>query len=457
MKGIENKFPDSTRGLTAAQKYFTKFIQSQSAGGVLLLLCTIVALVFANVPALRDAWDFWNVECGFSIGSFSIDMSVLEWVNDGLMVIFFFTVGMEIKREMLVGQLSSVKKATLPVVAALGGMIFPAVIYALFNCNNPESINGWGIPMATDIAFAIGIISLLGDRVPIGVKVLLTALAIADDLGAIIVLAIFYPTHALNFAALGVAFAIFAVLLIANRLGAQRGYLYIIGGVFMWYFVLASGVHATIAGVLLAIAVPMRSRVSQASFMERSQSLIRDFKEAANGSSLLANDEQQHIIHAMSENMDEMEPLLHKFETNLQPVVNFFIMPVFALANAGVAFDLGAFSGGMPTAALGIFFGLVCGKPMGIFLFSYLAVKLKLSDLPAGTQWKQILAMGVLGGIGFTMSIFIDNLAFRDPTLVDIGKVSILVASMTAALLGLVLMKLVTRRQNDFGQTINKQ
>lgn len=430
--------------MSPAQRYFSKFFRSQSAGGVILLLCTIVALIFANVPSLHSAWDFWETEMGFEFGSFSIKMSFLEWVNDGLMAIFFLTVGLEIKREMTVGQLSSLKKATLPVIAALGGMVAPAIIYTFFNHYDPATSGGWGIPMATDIAFAIGIISLLGNRVPIGIKVLLTALAIADDLGAILVLAIFYPTHALNFTALCIALGIFVVLLLFNKFGLRKSVIYIIGGVFMWYFVLCSGIHATIAGVLLALTIPMRSKINPCDFYQRGEALVKEFEDVSTCEDSL-NNEQQHIIHAMSENMDEVEPMLHKFESKLQGFVTFFIMPVFALANAGVHVDMNTFAAGIPDLAVGIFFGLVCGKPIGIFLFSYLAVKLKLADLPANTKWKQIFAMGVLGGIGFTMSIFIDNLAFNDIALVNIGKVAILVASFTAALIGLLVMHATTR------------
>ncbi|MBQ0024154.1 MAG: Na+/H+ antiporter NhaA [Bacteroidales bacterium] len=440
---------ETTSTLTPAQRYFTKFTQSQLSGGIVLLVCTIIALVFANSPSLSHIWDFWNKECGLFAGRFSMKMSVVEWVNDALMVVFFFTVGLEIKREMTVGQLSTVKKATLPVVAALGGMLFPALIYTVFNASDPVSSNGWGIPMATDIAFAIGILSLLGNRVPIGVKVLLTALAIADDLGAILVLAIFYPTHALDFAALGIALGIFVLLLLMNKAGVRKGFVYVLCGIVMWYFVLCSGIHATIAGVLLALTIPMRSSVSQKAFVERGQALINEFKTSSDGTDLLANDAQQHLIHAMSENMDEMEPLLHKFESNLQPVVNFVIMPLFALANAGVAIDSFSLSGGIPSIAPGIFFGLFCGKPLGIFVFSWLAVKLKLADLPANTCWKQIFAMGILGGIGFTMSIFIDNLAFSDQSFIDMGKVVILISSLVAAVVGLAVMYLFTRNTNQ--------
>lgn len=430
--------------LSPAQRYFSRFFENQSASGIVLLICTVIALIFANVPALSGVCDIWETECGISIGKLAIRMNLLEWVNDGLMVIFFFTVGLEIKREMVSGQLSTLKKASLPVFAALGGMIFPALIFTLFNFGNPESSHGWGVPMATDIAFAIGIISLLGNRVPIGVKVLLTALAIADDLGSIIVLALFYPTHALNFVAFGVAMGIFLLLLLLNKCGERHVGIYIIGGIFLWYFMLVSGIHATIAGVLLAITIPLKSPATQTYVTARTKFLLGKFEEKATQTpDMTMNNDQLHIVHALSESMDSVEPMLQKFETGLQPFVNFFIMPVFALANANVVFNFGGFDG-IPPVALGIFFGLLVGKPIGIFLFSFIAVKSRIADLPENTKWKQILAMGVLGGIGFTMSIFVDNLAFADPDIVNLGKVAILITSMTAAIVGLVLMHITT-------------
>lgn len=435
--------------LTPAQRYFTKFLQNQSSGGIVLLICTVVALLFANIPALSGACAVWQTEMGIHLGSFELKMSLLQWVNDGLMVIFFFSVGMEIKRELVVGQLSSRKKASLPVLAAVGGMLFPALIFTFFNYGNPHTDSGWGVPMATDIAFAIGIISLLGNRVPIGVKVLLTALAIADDLGSIVVLALFYPTHAISFPALGIALAIFAVLLICNKAGVYSTTVYIIGGIIMWFFVLSSGIHATIAGVLLAITIPMKGKVTQPHAIAVISHFLGKFKDKSTETHDLSfNADQQHIVHALSEHLDSMEPMLHKFETKIQSIVNFFIMPLFALANAAVVlhFD-GMGAEGLSPVVHGIFFGLLLGKPLGITLFSLLAVKLKISDLPEGTSWRQIFAMGILGGIGFTMSIFIDNLAFADQTVVNVGKVAILVTSATAALLGLLMMHLVSEKQ----------
>ena len=433
--------------LTWAQKYFTSFFKGESAGGILLLVCTVIALIFANVPALRPVLDIWNVEGGLEFGNFSLRMSVLEWVNDGLMAIFFFTVGLEIKREMTVGQLSSAKKAALPVFAALGGMIFPALIFTIFNHGNPATSHGWGVPMATDIAFAIGILAILGKKAPLGIKVLLTAIAIADDLGSIIVLAIFYPTHAIHFVPLLIGFAIFGVLLLLGKYGVRKVWVTVIGGIFLWYFIYRSGVHATIAGVLLAITVPYKTKVNELAFGERMKYLLDEFKGASDSDvEGLANEDEMHIIHQMSEDLDAIEPLMHKFESNLQPIVNFLIMPLFALANAAVLLHMDFSAPGVTGLSLGIFFGLLCGKPIGIFLFSLLSVKCKVAALPDGVTKPQLLAMGVLAGIGFTMSIFIDNLAFRDPAFVDTGKVAILITSTTAAVLGYVIFNMMSKK-----------
>lgn len=433
--------------LTWAQKYFTNFFKGESAGGILLLICTVIALLFANIPALQPVLGIWDVEGGLEFGNFSLKMSVLEWVNDGLMAIFFFTVGLEIKREMTVGQLSSAKKAALPVFAALGGMIFPAIIFTIFNHGNPATSHGWGVPMATDIAFAIGILAILGKKAPLGIKVLLTAIAIADDLGSIIVLAIFYPTHAIHFVPLLIGLAIFTVLLLLGKFGVRKVWVTVIGGLFLWYFIYRSGVHATIAGVLLAITVPYKTKVNELRFGVRMQYLLNEFKNVSNCEvEGLANEDEMHIIHQMSEDLDAIEPLMHKFESNLQPIVNFMIMPLFALANAAVLLHMDFSAPGVMGLSLGIFFGLLCGKPIGIFLFSLLSVKCKIAALPDGVTKPQLLAMGVLAGIGFTMSIFIDNLAFHDPALVDTGKVAILITSATAAVLGYVIFNLMSKK-----------
>lgn len=429
------------------------FIKSQTSGGVVLLLCTIVALIIANVPAFDHIQQMWHTKAGIHIGSFNIEMSILHWINDGLMAIFFFVVGLEIKREMLVGELSSIKKATLPIFAALGGMLVPAAIYAFFNHGTPTA-NGWGIPMATDIAFAVGVISILGKRCPSPLKIFLLALAIVDDLGAILVLAIFYPSHELSLQFLVLAFIIFLVLLLFNKLKIRTPYIYMLFGLLLWYFVYRSGVHATIAGVLLAITIPSKTTINEVRFYVRIKNLIEKFKEAGNSEiEVLANHRQLVNIHEMNKEVDRINPLMHRFEAALHPLSTFFIIPLFALANAGVMMDGSIISTSpMPPVVFGIFFGLLLGKPIGITLFSLISVKLKLSELPQGILWKQVFAIGLVAGIGFTMSIFVDNLAFSDPISLNLGKATILITSCVSAICGIVAVmlttdKVVSRRQ----------
>lgn len=382
-------------------------LQKESTAGILLLICTMISVALASFPETEWINNIWDKEGSIRIADFSLDMSLRHWVNDALMAIFFFSVGLEIKREMLFGQLTSLKKSSLPVMAAIGGMAVPALIYSIFNAGEADTAGGWGIPMATDIAFAIGIISLLGSRVPANLKIFLTALAIVDDLGAIIVLAVFYPSHALHLGWLIYAGIIMVILFIFNRARLQNRLLYIIPGILMWYFTYRSGIHATIAGVMLASLIPAKC----------------------------------------SEEGRE-DSLMHKFIHGLHPAVNFLIIPLFALANAGVAIDFGIFgSEGIPPVSLGIFFGLLIGKPLGIFLLSFIGVKTGAASLPEGVTWGQVAAMGLLGGIGFTMSIFINSLAFSDPVITDIGKMSILLTSAIAAVTGLFALDMTCRKK----------
>ncbi len=430
-----------------ARNFFNRFLHNESIGGILLLICAIISLVCANVPELNFLHDIWKQDAGISIGSFSLNMKIEHWINDGLMAIFFFVVGLEIKREMLVGELSSFKHAALPIFAAVGGMIVPALIYSLFNGGTP-SANGWGIPMATDIAFAIGILSLLGNRVPVGLKVFLTALAIVDDLGAIIVLAIFYPTHALHFDMLLYAALVAGFLYLLNRNKVRGTLFYIIPGVVLWWLILQSGIHATIAGVILALTIPSKTIINEVRFSVRMKYLLQKFKDVSNSEiEVLANPHQQHIIHQMDNHIEEINPLMHKFESALHPWVTFAIMPIFALANSGVELSGGLMQDSIPPVAIGIFLGLFLGKPIGIFLFSLISVKLKFAELPSGTNWKQVFALGMIAGIGFTMSIFIDSLAFDDQNLVNIGKAAILGTSSIAAILGLLAVSLTCRKK----------
>lgn len=285
---------------------FNSFLHNQTTGGILLLICAIAAVVIATIPGEQTIEKVWGQTATLAVGDFSIGMSVRDWINDGLMAVFFFVVGLEIKREMLVGQLSSIRRSILPIMAALGGMIVPALIFSAFNMNNPEAAHGWGIPMATDIAFAIGILSLLGSRVPVGIKIFLTALAIVDDLGAIIVLAIFYPTHALHFDCLIVVGAILLLLFLCNRARISNKYVYLIPGLFVWYFTYKSGIHATISGVLLAMVIPSKGTINEVRFHTKLQYLLDKFKLASNNKlQILTNPEQQHVLNSMYKEIQE--------------------------------------------------------------------------------------------------------------------------------------------------------
>lgn len=440
-------------GSIAARNFLNAFLHNESVGGIILMLCAVVALLCANIPQLNFLHRIWDTQLGITIGSFSLEMSLAHWINDALMAVFFFVVGLEIKREMMVGELSSLKQASLPIVAAVGGMVVPAIIYSIFNYSDPQSASGWGIPMATDIAFALGVLSLLGKRAPLGLKVFLTALAIVDDLGAIVVLAVFYPTHALHLDMLLYAGGIVLLLYILNRNKANNPLLYIVPGIFLWYFILQSGIHATIAGVILALTIPSKTVINEVRFIVSIRYWLEKFKHVSNSEvEVLANPEQQHIIHQINKNVQNINPLMHKFEAGLHPWVTFFIMPVFALANAGVVLDGGLLSFPVPSVATGIFFGLLLGKPLGIFLFSFAAVKSGIASLPGGTNWKQIFALGIIAGIGFTMSIFIDSLAFSNVELINIGKAAILGTSLVAAVVGCLAVWLTSPKKNSMNK-----
>lgn len=435
-----------------------RFFNSATSGGIILLIFATAAIFCANNPNIAPYYKyFFSREAGLNIdGIFRLSMTIEEWINDGLMTIFFLVVGLEIKREMMVGQLSSMKKATLPLIAAAGGMIFPALIYALFN-QGTDTVNGWGIPMATDIAFAIGVLSILGKRVPIGLKVFLTALAIADDLGSIIVIAFFYPSHSLDFTFLLMAAGVTLFLFIMNRMRVNKSMVYLVPGVLLWYLILKSGIHATISGVILAIMVPARSTINEFDFSNKLSGMADYFRMVSNHEcSVLTNPKQQLTIHAINVMTLKVNPMLHRFESFLSPVTNFFIMPLFAFANAGVVFDTSLFSLQIPPIVPGIFFGLLIGKPIGIFLSSWLAVKLNIAVLPNRATWKQLLSIGVIAGIGFTMAIFVDGLAFLPSGMppeqieqyINLGKAVILVTSICAAVFGLIFMSISTKKKS---------
>ena len=436
--------------------------------GVILLACVVVAMLLANLPATRDIYfHILETDLGISVKTpdghslmFPVGMTVEKFINDILMVVFFFTVGLEIKREIVCGELSSPKKAVMPVIAAFGGVLFPALIFAFIN-KGTAAASGWGIPTATDIAFAVGILAILGDRVPVSLKVFLTALAIADDLIAILVVALFYG-GTINFLFLGIAGAVVIFLIWLNLSGEKRPWLYFIPAIFVWILFYYSGIHATMSGVVMALLIPMRPRVSKAYYLKK-----RGFLEAKLTESEQQQDEdfpdpiQRIILRQLSRNARESIGLSYRLEHALAPWVSFVIMPIFALANAGVRitdpsfFNVFQYSPELGGAGMGIFLGLLLGKPIGITLTSFLAVKTKIGQMPDGANWSKLLAVACLGGIGFTMSIFVDTLSFGDQAeeitmmLRDMGKVAVLMGSLCSGILGSVLIILLSRRQKE--------
>ena len=420
---------------------FQDFAHKQSSGGILLIAAAVVALVWANSPWGESYADLWHTELTVGLGEFSLSKDLTHWINDGLMAVFFLVVGLEIKREVLVGELSSVRGAALPVAAALGGAAVPALIYVAINAGT-EGAAGWGIPMATDIAFALGVLALLGDKVPLGLKVFLTALAIVDDIVAVLVIALFY-TSDISWGALGVGGLFLAALVVANLIGVGRTLVYAVLGVGLWLAFLLSGVHATIAGVLLAFTVPAASFVNPKAFLERSRYVLDRFEKAGEqGENVLANEERQAALHALNRAAYKLEPPLHELEHALHPWVAFAIMPLFALANAGVVVLGGDFAAALlDPVSLGIVTGLVFGKQVGITLFAWLVVKSGVSELPGGITWRHVYGASWLAGIGFTMSLFISDLAFDNGDLVDAAKLGILVASVIAGVVGWTILR----------------
>lgn len=428
------------------------------AGGVVLLVCVGIAMLLANLPLTAEYYHHL-LQTDLSLAVHSPD-GVIDWVyprgmtvekliNDGLMVIFFFSVGLEIKREIISGQLSTLRKAILPVLGAAGGMAAPALIYLLFN-HGGVAANGWGIPTATDIAFAIGILSMLGRRVPVSLKVFLTALAIADDLGAILVIAFFYGEKVrLGFLLLAVAIMLFVYWM--KRLGETRLMYYLVPAVIVWSLFYYSGVHSTISGVAMAMLIPDRPRYGRAYFVRKMRSLRTVLFMSEKSGDEFPNSEQRYYMRQMRHVAANSVGLSHRLEHALSPYVTFLIMPIFALANAGVPvsveyLDIFATSPDAGAVGLGVFFGLLVGKPLGIFLASWGAVKSGLATMPEGASWRMLLAVACLGGIGFTMSLFVDSLAFTNLELVDRGKIAILMGSTAAAIVGSLLILLFSAR-----------
>jgi NhaA family Na+:H+ antiporter len=423
---------------------FQDFTDKQSSGGIVLIAATVIALAWANSPWAESYAALWHTKLTVGVGDLSLSKDLTHWVNDGLMAVFFFVIGLEIKREILVGELSSVRNAALPVAAALGGALVPALIYLAINTGTAGSA-GWGIPMATDIAFALGVLALLGEGAPVALKVFLTALAIVDDIVAVLVIALFY-TSDISWGALGVGAVFLAALVVANLLGVDRTLVYAVLGVGLWLCFLLSGIHATIAGVLLALTVPAVSFMDPGAFLERSRYVLDRFEKAGEkGENVLANEERQAALHALNHAAYKLEPPLHELEHALNPWVVFAIMPLFALANAGVQLGGGIVEALTSPVALGIVLGLVVGKQLGVTLFAWLAVKSGVAELPEGIGWRHVYGAGWLAGIGFTMSLFITDLAFSEDSLVEAAKLGILCASLIAGAVGWTILRGASR------------
>ena len=422
-----------------------EFFSTQWAGGVVLLFFVVVAMLLANIPATAEFYHaLLEAPVGITVGSFDFTFDLERFVNDGLMMVFFFTVGLEIKREVVSGHLSSFRQALLPVAGALGGMVVPALVYALFN-HGTQYAAGWGIPMATDIAFAIAIVSTMGNKVPVSLKVFRTALAVVDDLGAIVVIAVFYGASVRFKLLLAAAVFLFLAWLL-KKLKVNTFFPYVLISVALWLLFYHSGVHATIAGVLLAMFIPSEPKYNKKYFLNKVRFFLDDFVNRNRGEVPVTENEAQVLdLRRISVIAADSMSLSQRFDRLLSPWVNYLILPLFALVNAGVqvtsAADLNLFA---TTQGIGILFGLWIGKPLGITLLSFVFVKTGLAVMPAGTSWKMFIAVACLGGIGFTMSIFMDTLAFAaQPAFMAAGKIAIFAASVAASLTGLVAIRAV--------------
>ncbi len=435
---------------TQNKNLFERFLHSQSSSSIVLILATLTAVIWANSPWADIYQKLSHLDIGTYFNGREYHLSLDHWVKDGLMAVFFFVVGLEIKREVLIGELSSLRSAILPVVAAIGGAIAPAVIYFLFN-RAGAAADGWGIPMATDIAFALGLLALFGRRVPIGLKVFLTALAIVDDLLAVLVIAVFY-TGRINLPALVLAAVFLAVLALVVRNRIRRPVCTLVLIFAVWLCVFLSGIHATIAGVLMAMIVPVRSTIEPQEFFRviREHAWLRESKLTRH--SLVKNRKQRQAIEQIYLAAEHLLPAGIRLEEMLHPIQAFLILPLFALFAAGVAVDSQTMAGFPGPVSLGIMAGLLLGKQAGIFGFSYLVVRSGQAALPTGVTWPQIWGVSLLGGIGFTMSIFISELAFSDAAMIADAKIAIFIASILAGILGFIVLSRVLPKKQQTGK-----
>lgn len=431
---------------------FEEFLHAQTTTGLILIVMTILALILANTSLYDTYSHFFHMNIDFNVGSWALSHSLHHWINDGLMAIFFFLIGLEIKREITAGELSNLKVALLPILAAIGGMVFPALIYTSLNYGT-QGAAGWGIPMATDIAFAISALVLLGKRVPTTLVTFLVALAIVDDLGAVLVIALFY-TETINMMALGLAGVMLAIMIAFNRFGIHMILPYFIVGLFMWFFMLESGVHATIAGVLAALAIPSTPKRVPSTLSKDTRKLLEEYEKFPAKENFELHEEQKKILTNIKDKINEVGTPASRLEHSLHLPVALIVIPIFALANAGIKIDFSSIGSTiLEPVSLGIILGLIFGKVIGIFGVSYLAIKLKIAQLPSGSTMSQVFGVAFLGGIGFTMSIFVADLAFiGSPELIFQAKIGILSASLFSGLFGYFWLKSVSSKKEELSE-----
>ena len=430
--------PERATPIERIARPFQIFARFKASGALVLLAASVVALAWANSPWEGSYRTILSTPLSVAAGPFALSKPLLLWINGALMGIFFFVVGLEIKRELLAGELAAPRKALLPIVAALGGMLVPAAVFAVFNWGGPGA-HGWGLPMATDIAFALGVLALFGDRIPLGLKVFLTALAIVDDLGAIVVIAIFYTDHVALLSLL-LGGVLVAASLLLNGLGLRNALVYFCIGTLVWLAFLKSGVHATLASVLMAMTIPSRTGLEREPFIARMSEYLKRLSGSGAARGRLLSTEQQNLLQHMEHALDQATAPLQQLEHALVPIVTFGVLPVFALANAGVSVSGGLLDSLSEPVCIGIILGLFVGKPLGIVGFAWIAVRSGVAMLPEGVTWRHVRAVGVLGGIGFTMSLFVGGLAYQAAELQNLAKVGILAASVVSASIGSLLL-----------------
>lgn len=422
---------------------FQKFVKIESFSGILLLFATIIALIWANSPFGDSYIQLWQYDIGIVTDSFEFKKPLILWINDGLMAIFFFLIGLEIKRELMIGELNSRKKVAFPLVGAVGGIVVPVAMFLLLN-QNPETTKGWGIPMATDIAFSLAVLNVLGKRVPLSLKIFLTAFAIVDDIGAVLVIALFY-SGTINIAFVVIALVMLAVLYFFSFKGFYSRYIFLFFGTIIWFLFLKSGIHPTVAGILMAFSIPIRQKIDTTQFLEQLEIVYKDIKNASILEKPILSSEQIEHIEDLEDWTGKFQSPLQHLEHNLHGWVAYFIIPIFALANAGVLIDSSAY---LETALVtNIVICLVLGKGFGIASLVLLAKKLRWIEVPKDISVKQIIGVSFLAGIGFTMAIFIGGLAFAStPEYIDSAKIGILVGSFIAAIIGFIILRVGSKK-----------